>query len=102
MLGGTVRQWLIENIDGGLASTLAAPETPAEDSSSEEDDDGNRKMRLRRRGTTSYKIEDNDHAYFAQLEQGNEAMPQGARGRMQKQRTAVEIGRDFTKRQAGM
>lgn len=59
-------------------------------------------MRLRRRANVNYDIIDDDDQYFSRLE-GRSEVPRrasAARGRMLKEKTEAELGREYAKQQA--
>lgn len=80
-----------------------APVAAEDDSSSDEDDDGNRKMRLRRRDNIDYDTVSDDEEFFERID-GNGASSSKrkslARGRMKKEKTDAELGREFALKEA--
>jgi hypothetical protein len=59
-------------------------------------------MRLRRRGHVNYDIVDDDNQYFSRLE-GRSEVPRRAstaRGRLLKEKTEADLGREYAKQQA--
>ncbi|KAF8329832.1 uncharacterized protein EI90DRAFT_2973500 [Cantharellus anzutake] len=105
ILSGRVRDWLIENFDGGRglgASGGNRLELDVGSSSGEEDDDeGARKMRLRRRADISYDVLDDDDEYFAQLQSDKPRTKSlTARGRKIKEKTEESLGREYALKQA--
>lgn len=104
-----LRQYLIDNIDGsggfGTKSRQVRVEQSDDNSSSdEEDEDGRRKMRLRRRDHVDYDTVDDDDEFFARLHAGGSSPEKRhkapARGRMKKEKTTDEIGREYALREA--
>jgi hypothetical protein len=91
----------------GGSSTSRRLAEPNEDNSSSEDESGEeesstRKIRLRRRGNVNYDVLDGDAKHFARPESRSEA-PHGAfiaRGRPLKEKTEIDIGREYAKQQA--
>lgn len=115
ILARKVRKYLIDNIDEngnfGTASKEKAQNSPeasdASSSESEEDEDGNRKMQLRRRNAVDYDTVDDDEEFFRRAEDDgrNSSSPTKrkrvpARGRMKKEKTDAQLGREFAIKEA--
>lgn len=104
-----LRKYLVENIDpyGGFGTSsrrvTASKPDEEDESSSDEDDGGNRKMKLRRRDQIDYDMVSDDEEFFGRVEgdaSKGSRKKAVARGRMKKQKTDAELGREFALKEA--